>query len=127
MQILVRSPATTLESSPSVIRTPCRSADISYYSYTRLPKGHIPEGYLDVAPELVFEVLSPTDRWKDVLTKVAEYLDAGVLCVCVVDPQREVFVLYYPDKPEETLTSNQSFELPWLLPGFSLPLKNVFR
>ena len=104
-----------------------RGADISYYSYTRLPKGRIPDGYLEVAPELVFEVLSPTDRWKDVLAKVAEYLKAGVLCVCIVDPQREVFVVYYPDKPEETLTSDQAFELAWLLPGFSLPLKDVFR
>ncbi len=103
-----------------------RGADISYYSFQRLPKGALPQGYLDVVPELVFEVLSVTDRWKDVLTKVAEYLEAGVSCVCLVDPQREVFVLYYPDQPEETLDSDQTFELPSLLPGFSLPLNKVF-
>src|SRR5215469_2630471 len=35
-----------------------RGADVCYYSYTCLPKGPLPEGYLPVTPELVFEVRS---------------------------------------------------------------------
>src|SRR3989337_2404935 len=34
-----------------------RGADIAYYSYDRVPKGPLPAGLLDVAPDVVFEVL----------------------------------------------------------------------
>src|SRR4051812_1645700 len=35
-----------------------RGADVAFYSYTRVPKGPLPDRYLDVAPDLVVEVLS---------------------------------------------------------------------
>ena len=54
-----------------------RGADISFYSFARVPKGPLPDRYLDTPPDLVVEVLSPSDRWPKVLAKVAEYLDAG--------------------------------------------------
>jgi len=44
-----------------------RGADVSYYSFGGLPPGPLPEGYLDVVPELVFEVRSSTDRWARVV------------------------------------------------------------
>src|SRR5437764_7481537 len=50
-----------------------RGADVAFYSYTRVPRGPIPEGYLQVVPELVFEVRSPTDRWGQIFAKVGEY------------------------------------------------------
>lgn len=62
------------ERSPDSVRGP----DVAFFSYTRLPKSIKPRPYPDVAPELVFEVLSPDDRWREVLAKVAEYLKAGV-------------------------------------------------
>src|SRR5688572_979655 len=37
-----------------------RGADVCYYSYRSVPRGPLPEGYLPVPPELVFEVRSPT-------------------------------------------------------------------
>src|SRR5262245_39441414 len=37
-----------------------RGADVAYYSFNRLPKGKLPQGYLSVVPELIFEVRSPT-------------------------------------------------------------------
>src|SRR5947209_885118 len=67
------------EHNPDTVRGP----DISYYSYNRLPKGPLPEGYLDVVPELVFEVRSPTDRWIRIINKIMEYLEAGVSVGCV--------------------------------------------
>src|SRR5207248_1549779 len=62
-----------------------RGADVAFYSYERVPRGPIPPGLLSVPPDLVFEVLSPNDRWSDVHVKVAEYLHAGVQAVCVLD------------------------------------------
>jgi Uma2 family endonuclease len=76
-----------------------RGADVAYY-YDRLPRGPLPEGYLDVVPELVIEVRSQTDRWAAVLDKVTEYLRAAVGVVCVLDPQSvRAFVYSSSDEP----------------------------
>src|SRR3954454_11353921 len=66
-----------------------RGADVAFYSYTRVPRGPLPRGYLPVPPEVVFEVRSPTDRWPPILAKVAEYLAAGVAFVVVLDGQTQ--------------------------------------
>ena len=108
--------------SPDSVRGP----DIAYFSYSRMPKGKLPIGYPAVAPELVFEVLSPTDRWKDVLAKVSEFLQAGVLMVVVVDPARETIVVHDADQPASILVAGQSLTLPDLLPGFELPVDRLF-
>ncbi|MEX0711354.1 MAG: Uma2 family endonuclease, partial [Pirellulales bacterium] len=71
--------------------------------------------------------LSPDDRWKHVLAKVAEYLEAGVLCVCVVDPQRQTARVYSPDLPEQTVAFDQELVFPAILPGFALPLRRLFE
>ena len=62
-----------------------RGPDVAFYSYQRIPRGPLPEEYWPASPELVIQVRSKTDRWKDVLQKVAEYLNADVLTVAVID------------------------------------------
>ena len=103
-----------------------RGADVMYHSYQRLPAEQEPDDYPELAPEIIWEVFSPGNRWKDMLAKVAEYLHAGVLAVCVVDPQRQSFTTYYPDQPEEMLGMGDVWRAPEILPGFELPLAKVF-
>lgn len=59
-----------------------RGMDVAFISAARLPR--LPAGFLTVAPELVVEIVSPTDRWSDVQAKVEEYLAIGVDVVWVV-------------------------------------------
>src|SRR5262245_60531756 len=67
-----------------------RGADVCYVSYARLPESvESPDGPLDSPPDLVVELRSPTDRLNRVTAKAAEYLDAGVAAVVVVDPVTE--------------------------------------
>lgn len=80
-----------------------RGADVAYFSFARLPKDSIPETYPEIPPELVVEVRSPSDRWRDNHAKVAEYLNIGVLVVCVVDPEPQTVRLSYPDHPPQLL------------------------
>jgi len=103
-----------------------RGSDICYFSYGRLAKGMIPEGVAQVAPELVFEVKSPSDRWVKILMKAAEYLDAGVAAVCIVDPEERTVSIYRPDQNARTLTSEFDLTLPDILPGFSILIAKLF-
>jgi len=105
-----------------------RGADLAFYSYQRIPKGTLAKkGYVDVAPDLVVEVKSPTDRWKDILAKVAEYLNVGVAIVCVLDPERSTVTLYRPDHPEEKLTADDVLTLPGVMEGFSVLVRKFFE
>ena len=104
-----------------------RGADVAYYSYARLPRGPIPEGYLDVVPDLIFEVRSPTDRWRDVMVKVIEYLDAGVTAVCVLDPGVEGARVYVLAQQDRVITADQDLTLPEVLPDFRVPLRLLFE
>jgi len=101
-------------------------ADISFYSYEKVPRGLIPAGFLDVAPELVAEVLSPTDRWPATLMKVAEYLDASVKVVCVIDPEQHSISVFRIDGSNAVLHDSDILTLPNILPGFELPLAKLF-
>jgi Uma2 family endonuclease len=111
------------ERNPDSVRGP----DVAFYSYARVPRGPLPEGYLAVAPELVFEVRSAGDRWSEVFAKVAEYLRAGVLVVCVLDPRTERAILLSADQGSQTLTADQDFALPDLLTDLRVPVRRFFE
>ena len=104
-----------------------RGPDVSFYSYARWSKGPVPDGYLPVVPEIVVEVLSPDDRWSDVHEKIAEYLNAGVSVVCVVDPKTRSAYLSYPDRPATTLASSDDLAFPEIQADFSVPVARLFE
>lgn len=105
-----------------------RGADVCFYSYQRVPKGPVPKaGYWTAAPELVLEVRSPSDRWREVLTKVTEYLGAGVLVVCVIDPESETATIYDDEHPPRVVGRVEALSLVDVLPGFAMPLARLFE
>jgi Uma2 family endonuclease len=104
-----------------------RGADVAYYSYQRVPKGPLPAGYLAVAPDLVFEVLSPNDRWTEVLAKVAEYLAAGVQAVCVLNDATSSLQVFHADGRIEQLSAQDELSLPTILQDFSAPVSKFFE
>jgi Uma2 family endonuclease len=104
-----------------------RGADICFYSYQRLPKGPMPRGYLDVAPEIVFEVRSPGDTWAELLRKAAEYLNAGVLVVCLVDPDRQRVMVCVNDDEPRILGADDVLTFPQILPGFEVKVSHLFE
>lgn len=104
-----------------------RGGDVAFYSYRKVPKGPLPEGYLPVPPDLVFEVRSPDDRWNKILAKVAEYLNAGVSVVCVLDPAPRTIHVYPADQPEHVLEVDDNLELPSVLGSMRVPVRSFFE
>jgi Uma2 family endonuclease len=103
-----------------------RGADVSFYSYAKVPRGRIPKGYLDVVPDLVVEVRSEDDRWGDILAKVHEYLAAGVGVVVVLDPGPESATIFRPDQPPQTLGPDEELAIPDLLGDFRAAVRRFF-
>ena len=104
-----------------------RGSDICFFSFACLPRGPAPKGIIAQVPELVFEVRSPTDRWVKILVKMAKYLDAGVSVACIVDPQAETISICRPDENCKTLTANDDFALPDILPGYRVKVRTFFE
>lgn len=104
-----------------------RGADVAFYSYSKVPAGPLPAKYLSVVPDIAFEVKSPSDRWSSIYAKVAEYLEAGVAIVCVVDPEDETVRLHFQDRPEQIFTGEDLVKFPEPLPGFEAPARLFFE
>jgi Uma2 family endonuclease len=104
-----------------------RGADIAFYSYAKVPRGPMPIGYIDVPPDLAIEVRSPSDRWKAIINKVNEYLNAGVTLVCVLDEQTAMAHVFASDRPPMIVPADGELDLSEVLPGFRVPLRRFFE
>jgi Uma2 family endonuclease len=103
-----------------------RGADVSFYSYKRVAKSKSPLGYAGAAPEIVFEVVSPSNTRREIASKTGEYLRADVHVVCVVDPKYKTVNLHYPDRPDEKLQGDDLLTFDDL-PGFKLQVARLFE
>lgn len=111
---------TWFELAPHVVRAP----DVAFIPADRLA-GLDPRHALKVLPALVVEVLGPSPSGRDVSRRVQQYREAGIPLIWVVDPDRlEVDV--YGGGPLRTLTIQDALDAGGILPGFSLPLSELF-
>lgn len=109
-----------LMSNPDTVRGP----DVAFISQARLPDPE-PVGYPTLAPDLVAEILSPTDRPGEVLGRVADWLSAGTKLVWVIDPERRLARIYRFDGTEEIVTADNALQGEAVLPGFICPLAAI--
>src|SRR6266508_6524195 len=101
--------------------------DVAFVRAHRLPSLAEQDRVGRLAPDLVVEVVSPTDRMSDVLDKVADYLRAGVPLVWVVEPKRRVVTVYRPDRSPRELGEDQELDGEEIVPGFRLAVADIFR
>jgi Uma2 family endonuclease len=93
--------------------------------HDRLARGSS-SSYLDVAPELVVEVLSPDDRWTDVTEKLEDYFSAGINSVWVLVPKLRRVLIYRSLTAVTQLDVGQILTDEEILPGFSVPVADLF-
>ena len=104
-----------------------RGADVCFVSYAKLPAGDVPDGPLEVIPELVFEVRSPSDSWTDAIEKMLDYLRAGVQVVVILDPKTTSATVFRSDVRQEMYEAADTLAVPDLLPGFSVAVRQFFE
>ena len=112
--ILQRNPDTLLAPDAAFVRT------------DRLPPADERERFLAVVPDLVVEVVSPTDRARDVEEKVQLYLEAGVQVALVVYPRLRHIRTYSSDGSSRLYRHDETLDLDSVVPGFSLSVAEVF-
>jgi Uma2 family endonuclease len=111
-----------LTRSPDTVRAP----DISFLAASRIPPEGLPDGFITGAPDLAIEVVSPDDTATEIDAKVQEYLRAGTRLVAVVQPRTRTLTTYRPDGTARVLQAAERFDGVDVVPGFSLPLEDLF-
>lgn len=106
-----------LARNPDTVRGP----DVAFISRTRAPRP-TPIAFAPLAPDLVVEVLSPSDRHGETLEKVADWLNAGTRLVWVIDPLRRRARLYRADGTVASVDSDAALDGEDVLPGFTCGL-----
>ena len=119
----------TGETDIKLVGETVRRPDVAFFRTGRLRGIDLDRVPLAVVPDLVIEIVSRTDSAGDVLVKVQQYLAAGAKAVWLLYPGSRLAYRYLPDKLEPQVLSaaaHPSLEEPELLPGFSLPLEQIF-
>jgi len=80
--------------------------------------------YLQGAPDLAIEVMSPTDLEVHLRRKIGAYLDHGSKSVWVVYPDARSVMIYHTDSIREFKGDQHITDA--LLPGFSTPVAAFF-
>jgi len=106
-----------------------RAADIAFVAAARIPRILDP-GPIPFPPDLVVEVISPSDRLIEVRKKARAYQRAGIPLVWVVNPRprhRSVQVYHPADLRPVTLGGDDHLDGEDIVPGFTLPIRTLFR
>lgn len=104
-----------------------RSPDTAFVRAGRLPAAGIGPGWVPVAPDLVVEVLSPTETAVELEDKLRDYRSAGTQLVWVVDPAKREVAVRAVDMPERRLSQTDTLDGGDQLPGFTLPVARLFE
>lgn len=100
--------------------------DVAFIRSGRLPADRDKRKFVETIPDLVVEVISPSERPGDISNKVTRYLDAGVQLVWVVYPDNRMISIYRANRTWESVQFEDSLDGEDVLPGFSLPLSELF-
>jgi Uma2 family endonuclease len=100
--------------------------DVCFISHRRLPDGMPERGWIQVAPELVVEVVSPEDRDEEVNEKILDHLGAGVDLVWVVRPRTRTVAVHHGDGASITISEHGTVTGEHVLPGFSATVASFF-
>jgi Uma2 family endonuclease len=84
------------------------------------------KGYARIAPDVVFELLSPSDTLADVRVKASMYLANGTRLVVLLDPHSRLVELHRVGGVAESQACDAGVPLDPEMPGFVLDAAAVF-
>lgn len=102
-----------------------RAPDFMFVSKERMD-GIRDEGYLNIVPDFAAEVISPNDRYQDVVAKAHAYDRVGVKLTWVIDPANRQVAVYRPGLPMRQFVENDWLDGEDVLPGLRVHVASLF-
>ncbi len=120
---IVLGEAGMLRFSPRKIYLP----DISFISWSQNPMREMKkQSVADLHPDLAVEVISPSNSRTEMDKKRRDYFAWGVQIVWELDPGVRLMRVYSSPEEFRTVDINGTLEGETVLPGFTLPLAQLF-
>ena len=121
-QVFAAETGFVIRRNPDTVRAP----DAAFVSANRLGTDEIPDGFVEVVPDLVVEVASPGDGRTEIREKVEDWVRAGVKLVWVLYPISRSATVYRSVEDVRNLTEADFLEGEDVVPGFSCQLSDLF-
>ena len=112
-----------LERGPDTVREP----EVGYISAEKLPLGTRITGYAEVVPDLVVEIVSPSDTVREMYDRACMWLRHGVRLVWVAYPDTRTVDVFRQNGATVTPSEDDVLDGAPVLPGFTLPVREVFE
>jgi Uma2 family endonuclease len=120
---LVTGPDGTVELMPNLVRIP----DVAFTSWDRIPGRRRPKAPIPaLVPDLAAEILSRSNTPGEMTAKRRDYFSAGVRLVWEIDPDARSVDVYTSPTDATRLTEADTLDGGPVLPGFTLPLAQLF-
>jgi len=119
--VMTADPGFHIARDPDTVRAP----DVAFVSAQRAIEPDL-AGFYPGPPDLAVEVVSPSDRAGEVVAKAEEWLAAGCRVVWVIDPPKKTIAIYRQHTEAIVLNAADRLDCPELLPGFGVPVAEVF-
>ena len=111
-----------LQRGPDTVRAP----DVAFVAADRLGRGDIPTGFLEMAPDLAVEVVSPSDSATAVQAKVDDWLRAGTRLVWVIDPEARSVTVHSPAHPAAVFPESNTLDGAPVFSDFRVSVRDLF-
>ncbi|MBI4639744.1 MAG: Uma2 family endonuclease [Candidatus Tectomicrobia bacterium] len=111
-----------LAANPGHVRAP----DVAFIRRERVIEVGEIEGYWPGAPDLVVEVVSPSDSYSEVEEKVFDWLEAGTRMVIVINSRRRAVTVYHSLTDIIVLKENDTLDGGKVVPGWTMPVRDLF-
>ncbi len=121
-QVASGDPGFIIARNPDTVIAP----DVAYISHERLKSAISTDRFLTIAPDLVAEIVSPNDRPREVQEKVERWLQFGVQAVVVIDPKSQTLTVHQSLDQKRIYGLDNTIDLNFVVPGFSLPMRQLF-
>jgi len=106
---------------------PVRGPDVSFFAWTSLLDGRRPkEPFPRLAPNLVVEVISPSNTKAEMARKRGEYFRSGVRLYWEFDPSVSSLRVYTAINQYQDLTTSDILDGGSVLPGFAIPVAELW-
>ena len=101
-----------------------RGPDVSFVSAARMRQS--PRSFAPIIPDLMVEVKSASDRITPLEEKILRFLELGTQVGILIDPDKFTVTVYRPYNAPILLTNNDVLTVPELLPGWELPIAELW-
>ena len=105
-------------------RDTVRGMDLAFVSRSKSP-APLPNSFVEFAPDLAVEVISPSNEAADIRLKIWQLLDAGTTLIWIVYPELQIVDVHTRDSVA-TLNAADTLSGGEVLPGFEIPVHEIF-